>query len=208
MTITVQLKDASRYIDEIAQSQLPYGCAIALTNVSKAIGDHLAKTSAQRFHTLTPYSRTHKVARLGGQPSPGSSYATLPANKADGISGMKATLGQQHWGMAEQIDDDSTIRKPVKSKRLWIPLQGRRRKYGPGKARKESGTFVIKTSRGDYMMMKRKGKKLTPLFLSRKQQKIIPKFSMKATMLRRTQHYMDYFFPRAMENAIRTARWP
>ena len=100
----LSLKDAEYYIDDIAKEQMPYACAAALTKTASAIGNYLAKQSAHQFHTLTAFSKTHKTARIGGKPSPGSSYATLPADKNHGINRMKAVLGNQHWGISEQID--------------------------------------------------------------------------------------------------------
>ena len=121
---------------------------------------------------------------------------------------MKAVLGNQHWGISEQIDNTSTIRKPKTSKYLWIPLQGRKRNYGPKKALKQRGTFVINSRRGT-LIMQRKGKKgvLTPLFLRRRQQTIKPKFSMQRIVESRSQKYMDYFFEQTMNKALETARW-
>ena len=204
----LSLKDAEYYIDDIAKEQMPYACAAALTKTASAIGSYLAKQSAHQFHTLTAFSKTHKTARIGGKPSPGSSYATLPADKNHGIDRMKAVLGNQHWGISEQIDNTSTIRKPKTSKYLWIPLQGRKRNYGPKKALKQRGTFVINSRRGT-LIMQRKGKKgiLTPLFLRRRQQTIKPKFSMQRIVESRSQKYMDYFFEQTMNKALETARW-
>ena len=208
----LSLKDAEYYIDDIAKEQMPYACAAALTKTASAIGNYLAKQSAHQFHTLTAFSKTHKTARIGGKPSPGSSYATLPADKNHGIDRMKAVLGNQHWGISEQIDNTSTIRKPKTSKYLWIPLQGRKRNYGPKKALKQRGTFVINSRRGT-LIMQRKGKKgvLTPLFrhaaagddafLNR------GAGSMQRIVESRSQKYMDYFFEQTMNKALETARW-
>lgn len=205
--ITLKLTDLEYYLDDIAKKQLPFACAIALTKTSATIGSVLAKQSSHQFHTLTPFSRTHKTARLGSAPSPGSSFATLPANKEHGLEKMKAVLGNQHWGISEQIDDTSTIRKPKNSKYLWVPLQGRKKNYGPQKALKQKGVFVTNTKKGT-LIMQRKGKSrtLTPLFLRRKQQTIKPIFSMKRIVEVRAQKYMDMFFEQAMEQALRTAK--
>ncbi len=207
MITNVKLKDAEYYIDDIATKQMPFACSMALTKTAAAVGSHLAKQSAHQFNTLTPFSRTHKIARIGGKPSPGSSYATLPANKNDGIDKMKAVLGNQHWGIAEQIDIETKIRKPKTSKYLWVPLQGRKRNYGPKKALTQKGVFVVNGRRGT-MIMQRKGKSktLTPLFLRRRQQTIKPRFSMKRIVENRSQRYMDHFFEQAMSRALETAR--
>ena len=205
--INLKLKDAEYYMDDLARKQLPFACSSALTKTSIAIGEYLAKQSAHQFHTLTPFSRTHKSARIGGRPSPGSSYATLPADKNHGIDRMKATLGNQHWGIAEQIDDTTTVRKPKTSKYLWVPLQGRKRNYGPKKALGQKGVFVINGRRGS-LIVQRKGKmkQLKPLFLRRRQQTINPKFSMKRIVENRAQRYMDFFFNEQMQKALDTAR--
>ncbi len=207
MTETIDIKDLKYYLDDMAQEQIPFACAMALTRTAAAVGNHLAKQSAQKFHSLTPFSRTHRTARIGGQPSPGSSYATLPADKHHGIGKMKATLGNQHWGIAEQIDVSSTIRKPKTSKYLWVPLQGRKRSYGPKKALSQKGVFVRNTKKGT-LILQRKGKKgkLTPLFLRRRKQTINPKFSMQRVVESRAQRYMDHFFIQAMDRALETAK--
>lgn len=207
MTTTVDIKDLKYYLDDMAQEQIPFACAMALTKTSGACGDYLAKQSSQKFHTLTPFSRTHRTARIGGQPSPGSSYATLPADKHHGIAKMYATLGNQHWGIAEQIDITNTIRKPKTSKYLWIPLRGRRRNYGPKKALNQKGVFVRNTKKGT-IIFQRTGKRgnIKPLFLRRRKQTINPKFSMQRIVENRTQRYMDHFFNLAMDRALETAK--
>ena len=120
---------------------------------------------------------------------------------------MKATLGNQHWGIAEQIEDSTTVRKPKTSKYLWVPLQGRKRNYGPKKALGQKGVFVINGRRGS-LIVQRKGKmkQLKPLFLRRRQQTINPKFSMKRIVENRAQRYMDFFFNEQMQKALDTAR--
>ncbi len=206
--ISIPLEKMPQFIDDMAQKQMPFACAMTLTKTSAAIGDVLAQKSAHQFHTLTPFSRTHRTARIGGKPSPGSSYATLPANKADGIDKMKATLGNQHWGIAQQIDVGSTVRKPKTSKYLWVPLQGRKRNFGPKKALQMKGAFIIRTQKG-RMIVQRKGKSKTliPLFLRRRQQTIKPRFHMMDVVNKRAQRYIDFFFHQSMEQALRTAKW-
>lgn len=39
----VKLKDLEYYLDDIAEKQLPFACAMALTRTSAKIGDDLAK---------------------------------------------------------------------------------------------------------------------------------------------------------------------
>ena len=203
----INLKDLQYYLDDIAEKQLPFACSMALTKTSAKIGDDLAKMSGHQFKTLTPFSRTHRIARIGGQPSPGSSFATLPADKNHGLRRMKATLGNQHWGIAEQIADTQTVRKPKTSKYLWVPLQGRKRNYGPKKALKQRGVFVTNTKRGSVIIQRKgKSKTLTPLFLRRKQQTIKPRFNMHRIVAQRAQRYMDIFFIRAMDQALETAK--
>lgn len=203
----VELKDLQYYMDTIAKEQLPFAVSKALTNTASKIGEDLAKEAAHQFHTLTPFSRTHRTARIGGQPSPGSSFATIPANKADGLQGMQAILGNQHWGIAQQIDETSTIRRPNKSKYLWVPIMGRKRNFGPKKAMTQKGTFVV-NSKGKTLIMQRKGKSrtVTALFSRRKKQKINPRFNMKLISQKRAQRYMGVFFNRSMEMALRTAK--
>lgn len=203
----VKLKDLEYYLDDIAEKQLPFACAMALTRTSAKIGDDLAKKAAHQFHTLTPFSRTHRTARIGAAPSPGSSFATLPADKNHGINRMQAVLGNQHWGIAEQIADGQTVRRPLTSKYLWVPLQGRKRNFGPQKALKQRGVFVVNTKKGTYIMQRKgKSKTLKPLFLRCKQQMITPRFNMHKIVEKRAQRYMDVFFIRAMDQALRTAR--
>lgn len=204
---TLELKDFEYYLDDIAKKQLPFACSMALTKTSASIGSVLAKQSSTQFRTLTPFSRTHKIARVGSPPSPGSSFATLPANKEHGLDKMKAVLGNQHWGISEQIDDTSTIRKPKTSKYLWVPLQGRKKNHGPQKAMKQKGVFVTNAKKGTLIMQRKgKSKTLTPLFLRKKQQTIKPRFSMKRVVEVRAQRYMDIFFEQAMDQALRTAK--
>lgn len=205
----VELKDLQYYMDSVAKEQLPFAVAKALTNTSSKIGEDMAKEAAHQFRTLTPFSRTHRTARIGGQPSPGSSFATIPANKADGLNRMHAILGNQHWGIAQQIDERSTIRYPNKSKYLWVPVQGRKRNYGPGKALAQKGVFVVKTREGKTLILQRKGKSrtVTALFSRRVKQNINPRFNMKLISERRAQRYMNVFFDRAMTLALRTAKW-
>lgn len=219
MTITVKLKDASRYIDEIAQSQMPYGCAMALTEVSKKIGSDLAVMSAQRFHTTTPWSKKHKAARLGAMPASvtSASFVTLPANKNHGIVDMKAVLLNQHWGLSEQMDDHSTIRKPAKSKYLWVPMSDRKKNTRPGKliqaiksGKQGSRMFIGKGKDGRVYIFKRTSKKrypIQPMFLRRITQTIEPRIDFKRVVMRRAQRYMDYYFTKCMDQAIRTAKW-
>ncbi|MBQ8465729.1 MAG: hypothetical protein IJ545_06960 [Alphaproteobacteria bacterium] len=204
----VELKDLKYYMDSVAKEQLPFAASKALTNTSSKIGEDLAKQAAHQFRTLTPFSRTHRTARLGGQPSPGSSFATIPAAKSDGLDRMQAILGNQHWGIAQQIDDTSTVRRPNKSKYLWVPVQGRKRNFGPGKAMTQKGVFITKTKDGKTLIMQRKGKSrtVTALFSRRKKQTINPRFDMKLISQRRAQRYMGVFFDRAMTAALRTAR--
>ena len=202
----VNLKDLEYYLDDIAIKQLPFAGSMALTRTSAKIGDDLAKMSAHRFHTLTPFSRTHRTARIGGKPSPGSSFATLPADKKHGLKRMVAVLGNQHWGIAEQIETGQTIRTPKTSKYLWVPLQGRKRNYGPAKALKQKGVFVTNTKKGTLIMQRKgKSKTLKPLFLRRKQQTITPRINMRRVVEQRAQRYMDIFFYRAMEQALGSA---
>ena len=203
----VALKDLEFYLDDIAEKQLPFACSMALTRTSAKIGDDLAKMSGHQFKTLTPFSRTHRTARIGGQPSPGSSYATLPADKNHGIKRMKAVLGNQHWGISEQIADGQSLRLPKTSKYLWVPLQGRKRNYGPKKALQKKGVFVTNTKRGTLIMQRKgKSKSLTPLFLRRQNQTITPRFNMHRIVAQRAQRYMDVLFIRAMDQALRTAK--
>ena len=203
----VALKDLEFYLDDIAEKQLPFACSMALTRTSAKIGDDLAKMSGHQFKTLTPFSRTHRTARIGGQPSPGSSYATLPADKNQGIKRMKAVLGNQHWGISEQIADGQSLRLPKTSKYLWVPLQGRKRSFGPKKALKKKGVFVTNTKRGTLIMQRKgKSKSLTPLFLRRQKQTITPRFNMHRIAAQRAQRYMDIFFIRAMDQALGSAR--
>lgn len=203
----VALKDLEFYLDDIAEKQLPFACSMALTRTSAKIGDDLAKMSGHQFKTLTPFSRTHRTARIGGQPSPGSSYATLPADKNQGIKRMKAVLGNQHWGISEQIADGQSLRLPKTSKYLWVPLRGRKRNYGPKKALKQRGVFISNTKKGT-LILQRKGKsnKVTPLFLRRRKQTIKPRFNMHRIVAQRAQRYMDVLFIRAMDQALRTAK--
>lgn len=203
----VALKDLEFYLDDIAEKQLPFACSMALTRTSAKIGDDLAKMSGHQFKTLTPFSRTHRTARIGGQPSPGSSYATLPADKNQGIKRMKAVLGNQHWGISEQIADGQSLRLPKTSKYLWVPLQGRKRSFGPKKALQKKGVFVTNTKRGTLIMQRKgKSKSLTPLFLRRQKQTITPRFNMHRIAAQRAQRYMDIFFIRAMDQALGSAR--
>lgn len=203
----VALKDLEFYLDDIAEKQLPFGCAMALTKTSAKIGEDMAKQAAHQFHTLTTFSRTHRTARIGAPPSPKSSFATLPADKNKGLRKMVATLGNQHWGISEQIADSPTIRLPKTSKYLWIPLRGRRKNYGPKEALKEKGVFISNTKKGT-LILQRKGKKnkITPLFLRRRQQTIKPRFNMHRMVEQRAQRYMNVLFIRSMDHALRTAR--
>ncbi len=203
----VALKDLEFYLDDIAEKQLPFACSMALTKTSAKIGEDMAKQAAHQFHTLTPFSRTHRTARIGAQPSPGSSFATLPADKNKGLRRMVATLGNQHWGISEQIADSQTIRLPKTSKYLWVPLRGRKRNYGPKKALKQRGVFISNTKKGT-LILQRKGKsnKVTPLFLRRRKQTIKPRFNMHRIVAQRAQRYMDVLFIRAMDQALRTAK--
>lgn len=206
----VELKDLKYYLDDMAQKQMPYACAKALTATSAKIGSDLAQMAAHRFYTTTPFSRTHKTARLGASSATvkASSFVTLPADKNHGMDRMQATLLNQHWGISEQIDSTTSERLPNKKKYLWVPLQKRRKNFSPGKARAQKGVFVIK-SKGRYIMMQRKGKsqELTPLFSSRRSQTIRPQFNFKKIAEQRAQRYMNIFFNREMEAALRTAKW-
>lgn len=206
----IELKDLKYYLDDMAQRQLPFACAKALTDTSAKIGQDLSQMAAHQFYTTTPFSRTHKTARLGASPATvkASSFVTLPADKHHGLDRMQATLLNQHWGISEQIDSTTSERLPNKNKYLWVPLQKRRKNFTPGKARTQKGVFVIK-SKGHYFMMQRKGKsrELTPLFMSRRSQTIRPVFNFKKITEQRAPRYMDIFFNREMEAALRTAKW-
>ncbi len=204
----LDISQLNGYIDDIAKRQMPFATASALTQTAAAIGKHMANLTASGMKTLTPFSRTHRTARIGGTPSPASSYATIPANKRDGMGKMFAEVGNQHWGISEQIDQATTDRTPQNSKYLWIPLRGRKRSFTPGKALAQRNTFVARTPAGQTFIFQRKGKgrTITPLFLARKRQTITPRINFRSVANRYAQRLMSIYLDRAMEKALKTAK--
>ena len=109
-TMELDISQLNSYIDDIAKRQMPFATASALTQTAATIGKHMANLTASSMKTLTPFSRTHRTARIGGAPSPASSYATIPANKRDGMGRMFAEVGNQHCGASR---NRSPRRRPI-----------------------------------------------------------------------------------------------
>lgn len=207
----LEVSQLPNYIDDIAKRQMPFATASALTQTASAIGKHMANLTASSMNTLTPFSRTHRTARIGGAPSPASSYATIPANKRDGMDKMFAELGNQHWGISEQIDQSSTDRTPNKTKYLWVPLQGRVRGFSPGKALNQKRTFLVHTKRSNQVFIGRnKGRgtarRTSWLFVARRRQTITPRINFHSVAKRYAYRLMNIYIARELEKAIATAK--
>lgn len=200
--------DFKRWCDDIAQKQIPFAAAKALTDTAVKIATLAAAEASKKMTIRKKWAGTSKTARIGAFPNPSSSFFALPADKNKPMKRMFSIAGNQGWQMAQQIGENEIERKPLKAKTLWIPLDVKRSKANtPSVLLKRKGVFIRKTSKG-LIMFQRKGKEraLRPLYLLKKSQRIKPRYSFRYIAERRAERYFNFFFERAMKRAIETAR--
>lgn len=210
--VNIDINKLPQYLDDIAKKQLPFACALTLTHTAGRFGQAFAKMASRSFKTTTPFAQRYKSASKSGHVNPGYSWFSTIAKKEHGLDLMCAVVGNQHWGIAEQVGNTSTIRKTTsKAKYRWIPVHGKRSKNkGPGTFLdgKKKGVFVMKTQKGKTFIVSRAGKsrKITPLFMRRKQQTIKPKFNMQSFVDKYAEKYFNLFFDKDMDYALRTRK--
>lgn len=206
--ITVQLneKHIKQWLDDIAQRQIPFATAKALTDTAARIGQEAASRTAITMNIRSSWAAKYRTSRIGQAPNQSTAYTASPADKRSGLNNMQSAVGTIGWQMAQQIDDKDTIRRPHKAKSLWIPLNVKRtRSNSPARMLKKKGVFIQKTSKGP-IMFQRKGQQITPIYLMRKKQTIKPRFNFLDMANQRAGRYFNVFFNRAMAMAIRTAK--
>lgn len=212
--INIPLENFKYYMDNIAKEQLPFGCAMTLTRVAIDVAENCVKLANLRFnvkHRTFLKNATH--AKIGQPPSPARAFHAMPANVKDGINAMKSTVGVTHWGIADLVDGRMDIRKTKTARYRWVPLKGRKLGYGvkqayPGQGKYSKGNFFMKSKKGNYLLVTRAGKskKITPMFLRKKQQNMRPIFNINKIAENSFEKYWNKHFDVCMEQAIRTRK--
>lgn len=206
ITVQINEKHIKNWLDDIAQKQIPFATAKALTDTASRIGQEIAARTASTMNIRSSWAAKYRTSRIGQAPNQSAAYTATPADKRSGLNNMQATVGTIGWQMAQQINNKDSIRKPRKAKNLWIPLNIKRTKSNsPSRMLKKRGVFINKTSKGT-MMFQRQGKQIIPIYLARKQQTIKPRFNFVEMANHRADKYFNVFFHRAMIMAIRTAK--
>lgn len=211
--VTVNTAKAIGQLKAITSRQLPYAVATALTRTAKAAGDALARGAESTMTIRQKWAARHKTASLGGGAPKSAGFVSIPARKSDGLNGMAARVGHSGWQMAQQMDDDATNRKPLRSAYRFIPLSVGR--TNGGKVRKadkpaalmgKPGVFVRDTSSGPIMFRRGKGGRVTPLYKLVKAQRIAPRMNFNATVRAVAKANLQRELERALAQAFRTAR--
>lgn len=207
ITVQINEKHIKKWLDDIAQKQIPFATAKALTDTAARIGQESAAKTATTMNIRSSWAAKYRTSRIGQTPNQSAAYTATPADKRSGLNNMQSTVGTIGWQMAQQIDNKDTIRRPHRSKSLWIPLNIKRtRTNSPGRMLRKKGVFIRSTTKGP-MMFQRKGQQITPIYLMRKKQTIKPRFNFLEMANHRADRYFNIFFHRAMDQAIRTAKW-
>lgn len=213
--ITLDLEHLPGYLDDIAQKQLPFACAHALTHIAIKAADQAVKLANMRFNVVhRTYLQNATHAKIGQKPSLARAVHAMPADYKKPIDEQKSIVGVTHWGIAELMGEHMTERRTLgKAKYRWVPLKGRKLGYGvkqayPGQGSKSKGNFFIKSKRGKHLLVTRAGKsrKITPMFLRKKVQDIRPIFNLnkladnvfKLNITKQLEDSMDF--------ALRTAK--
>lgn len=213
--ISIPLEKTPQFIDDMAQKQMPFACAVTLTRVAKDTADDAVKLANMRFKVKhKSYLKNATQAKIGGKPSPFRAFHSVPANKKDGLERMMSVVGVTHWGIADLIDGKMDVRGTKTAKYRWVPLKGRKLGYGvkqayPGQGSKSKGNFFRKSKRGNYLLLTRAGKsrKLTAMFLRKKTQNMRPIFSLQKISEYGFSKRWDKHFEKEMDKALATAKW-
>lgn len=206
ITVQINEKEAKQWIDDIAQRQIPFATAKALTDTAAHIGRFAASQANATMDIRKPWAGRHKTARIGQPPSPAAAFASTPASYKTPIAKMESSVGTIGWQIAEQIKDSHTTRRPLKAKHRFIPLQAGRQKSQSPKAMFAKKSVFAKHTKKGLIMFQRDGRNLKPLYKIVKEQDIAPKFDFMRMAEARAPKVFPTFFTRAMLNAIKTAR--
>jgi hypothetical protein len=192
-----------RWAKDIAQKQLPFAMAKTLTDTASLVGKAAAKEAHKTMSIRKPWAGKYKSSRIGQPPSPPQANTTTPANRKTPLNRMHSTVGTVGWQIAQQISDKKSTRRPLKAKQLYIPLQAKRTKSQSPRVMLSKGRVAL-SKRGNLILYY----KDKPMYKLVKQQEIKPRYNLYDIARTKSQRYATYFFKKAMDYAVKTAKKP
>lgn len=197
-----RFKDAQKGLNAFAEE---LGVAVSTLNpvIQRELKDMLdTVAAAMKARHSTPWTagrklpsgkRTGKLARRSGKLLRSIADSVKVTGAGDEIKGE---IGAKGFGATHERG--ATIRAK-KAKFLTIPLPAALDSRGIPKKRRARdwpNTFVIKSKRGNLLIVQRKGKGLLPLYLLRKSVRIPPRLGLGATLEKAVPIFVDRLFDR------------
>lgn len=192
----------TRWLTNVAHQQVPFAAARSLTELAKYGQVGLRQRIQEEMHVRRPWV-------LKG-------IAVTPAQKRDGLAGMKAEVGSRDWFMSDQLGNKSAVREG-KGKQ-FLPKAARKSPAAniPARLRpapvtaeaKSGGRFFFKQGRGgrSVLFQKMRGDRLRMIYTVGKQQTVAPKFSLEEEVARMVLRRGEREFIRQMQAAIKSAK--
>jgi len=197
--IKLDTRKHTRWLDDIAQRQIPFAVAKTLTMTAKdaqgEIGTEMTGVMALRSNYVK------------------AGLKITPARKKDGLHRMTSEVGHKDWYMAQQMGRTSTVRKSRNSEYQFIPRGVRRTKTGkitksfrPSQVFKKKNVYFTQTGKDRGYVFQRKAGRSILLYSAIKQQTVKPKMDLQRTANLTAAKRLDRNFVKSMRQAMRSAR--
>lgn len=201
MTIALEFdpRAFNRWLNRVAQKQVPFATARALTWTAKDA------QAAIRQKVQSSMILRRKWALSG--------IRIKAAQKRHGLNGMFAEVGSVDWFMADQLGETSNVRKPRSSRYRAIPRKVRRtrasaipRSKRPKALLSRSNVFVQERVKGRPAIWQRQAKGLKLLYTLTPEQRITPVFSFNDAVAKLAADRFPRHWLRSMNEAVATAK--